>query len=561
MNITYGDFIRRLAILITIRFLLGIVFLIVVFIFITRGKYDFSSTILLPFYAYAIALLSFTIIGGILFLYFKKQPETTKKPKPYGYIQLAFDIFSVSLFVYLSGGVISPFAAFYIPLIIMGAMLFGLRGGILTGAICFISYGSILLCQFYGIFEVYHYHLSIVERSLITNLFLPNLMVNIVSFAIIAILSGIFVEKWHIAEERFKSSFAQLKFLRSLHENILENIPSGVIVIDLNKNIIYANRMAELILGLPGNKLLKSSINNIIAFPFRLEEVTFLARRELNYNDPSTGELKIIGYTIHALNLTEKARIWILLFQDLTEVKRLQKDMEEAERMSFVGRIAANIAHNIKNPLGAIHGAAQLIKEEQNLLPPVLVKAGDIIIREARKIDTIMQDFLRLSLASFPRSSKEPINVSYEIEKLRQKFYEYFNQSDHYHISIKTELPDDALIAVNSSDFEVVIWNLLLNAADAMPNGGDIEINISLSSQSPTGYVEISIKDHGTGIPPEIEEKIFQPFFTTKAKGTGLGLSIVNQIVKKYRGFIQWTSKQGEGSIFSVSFPLEKGEN
>jgi two-component system sensor histidine kinase PilS (NtrC family) len=557
MNIAAGDFVRRLAILITIRFFLGIVFLLVVFIFSMRGKYDLSSPLLLPLYIYGVALLFFTIVGGIIFIYFRKQPETAKKPVLYGYLQLALDIFSVSLFVYLSGGVISPFVAFYIPLIIMGSMLFGIRGGILTGALCFISYGFILICQFYGVFQVYHYHHTRVEHTLLNNLFIPNLVVNIVSFGITALLSGLFVEKWHIAEEHFKNSLSQLRFLRSLHENILDNIPSGVMVINQDRNIIYANRMAEQILGVPVNKLLKSSIDDYIKFPFKLEDVTSFARKEMNYTDP-TGETKILGYTIHSLKLSQKAWILIFLFQDLTEVKRLQKNVEETERMSLIGRIAANIAHNIKNPLGAIHGAAQLIKEEEPLLSPVLKKAGDIIIRETKKIDAIVQDFLKLSLASLPVSSRDPIRVSSEIEKICHKFYTHSSQSNSYRINIKNELPNHVQIDVNPSDFEVVIWNLLLNAADAMPNGGNIDVKISPGSESPPQYIEIAIRDYGAGIPPEIQEKIFQPFFTTKAKGTGLGLSIVNQIVRKYNGLIYVTSKPGEGSTFFVRFPLYK---
>ena len=557
MNIAAGDFVRRLAILITIRFFLGIVFLLVVFIFSMRGKYDLSSPLLLPLYIYGVALLFFTIVGGIIFIYFRKQPETAKKPVLYGYLQLALDIFSVSLFVYLSGGVISPFVAFYIPLIIMGSMLVGIRGGKLTGALCIISYGFILICQFYGVFQVYHYHHTRVEHTLLNNLFIPNLVVNIVSFGITALLSGLFVEKWHIAEEHFKNSLSQLRFLRSLHENILDNIPSGVMVINQDRNIIYANRMAEQILGVPVNKLLKSSIDDYIKFPFKLEDVTSFARKEMNYTDP-TGETKILGYTIHSLKLSQKAWILIFLFQDLTEVKRLQKNVEETERMSLIGRIAANIAHNIKNPLGAIHGAAQLIKEEEPLLPPVLKKAGDIIIRETKKIDAIVQDFLKLSLASLPVSSKDPIRVSSEIEKICHKFYIHSSQSNSYRINIKNELPNHVQIDVNPSDFEVVIWNLLLNAADAMPNGGNIDVKISSSSESPPQYIEIAIRDYGAGIPPEIQEKIFQPFFTTKAKGTGLGLSIVNQIVRKYNGLIYVTSKPGEGSTFFVRFPLYK---
>lgn len=559
MNITAQDFARRLVTLITTRCLLGIVFLTIVFISSIRNKHDLLSPFLFPLYAYALLLLFFTVAGGLLFSYSRKQLEITKKLTFYGNIQLLFDIFSVSLFVYFSGGVISPFSVFYIPVIIIGAYLFGIRGAILTGAMCFIAYGLILVSQFYGLFLTYTFATT---HELKNVSFLPGLLTNMVSFAITALLSGFLVDKWHIAEEHFKDTISQLKFLRSLHENILENIPSGVIVINHDKTILYANKMAGHILGTSLEEMLKKSTNEVLNFNFEIEEVTYITRKEMEYRNNSTGETITLGYTIHSIFLSPKKRVWIFLFQDLTNIKRLQREIEEAERMSFIGRIAASIAHNIKNPLGAIYGSAQLIDREPSC-NTVTRKAASIIMREVKRIDNIVRDFVKLSLSGISEKLQEKIDPLFEIQKICQRFHTENEIESGYHIDIKNKVSDPLIISINSSDFELVIWNILLNAAEAMPQGGNIEITLDIKTDKPDGsdshdsrYVCISIRDHGDGIEPEIMEKIFQPFFTTKPRGTGLGLNIVNHVVRKYSGFVRLKSSRGEGTEFSVYFPI-----
>ncbi|MCX7823350.1 MAG: ATP-binding protein [Syntrophobacterales bacterium] len=557
-NITAQDFSRRLGILITIRCLLGIVFICIVLVFSLRDKEGLSSASLFPLYIYGLLLLFFTVTGAIWLLYSRRQPEFNKRLTFYGNVQLAFDIFSVTLFVYFSGGVISPFSVFYIPIIIIGAFLFGLRGAILTGAVCYISYGLILVSQFYGLFPIYTLSTGIVPNIS----FLPNLFTTLVSFGITALLSGFLVDKWDIAEEHLRTSFSQLKFLRSLHENILDNIPSGVIVINQDKTILYANKMAGHILGLHTEKMIRKSIGNFFDFNFKIEEVTYLARKEMRCQNHLTGETLTLGYTIHSLTLSPKARVWILLFQDLTEIKHLQREMEEAERMSFIGRIAANIAHTIKNPLGAIHGAAQLI-EKEFLGDPIVKRAITIITRETRKIDNIVRDFMKLSFAGLPPKLQENIDPFYEILNICQKFSHQKELEDRYLIAVDNRVSEFIRLAVNRSDFELIIWNLLSNATEAMPEGGKVEITLEFDSKELDGsgfgsvkYLCISVRDYGSGIAPEITEKIFQPFFTTKSSGTGLGLNIVSQVVKKYSGLIRLESKEGEGTKFFLYFPV-----
>lgn len=435
----------------------------------------------------------------------------------------------------------------------------------MTGAFSFISYGTIVVFQFYGLFQIYVPSSTTASFSYYRQelSFLPNLVTNLISFTITAILSGFIVEKWHVAEDHFITTISHLKFLRSLHENILDNIPSGVIVINRDYTIMYANKMAMHILEVSLEKLLRKPVTDYLNLQYSLESTTSVSRKEIEYRSPSTGKTKNLGYSIHSLNVAPKNRVWIFLFQDLTDMKRMQKEIEEAERISFVGRIAANIAHNIKNPLGAIYGAGQLI-EMENPPSPVFKKIASIILRETGKIDSIIQDFLKLSLAGFNPSSEKTIDPAREIKKLCQKFSEENDGNRLYSINLR-EIHHVPMIRINPQDFEIVVWNLLLNAADAMPKGGNIDVNLEQCSleenDSKVTYVRISVRDFGLGIPNELHDKIFQPFFTTKPRGTGLGLNIVSQIVKKYGGFIELKSAQGEGAEFSIHFPAAQTQN
>jgi two-component system sensor histidine kinase PilS (NtrC family) len=240
--------------------------------------------------------------------------------------------------------------------------------------------------------------------------------------------------------------------------------------------------------------------------------------------------------------------------------------MKRIDKMAAVGLLAAGMAHEIRNPLASLSGSIQMLKSEL-LLDDSQQHLMDITLRESERLNALIRDFLLF--AQPPRTNKMPRQIS----KLIEETIELFIQSPSFHDGIRiirSGLPQDIKVMIDADQMKQVFWNLLLNAAQAMSNGGEIRFHLekgkdavwekSLPSSIPNKgkeWVKISIADSGNGIPPQEKEKIFEPFFTTKEGGTGLGLSIVHKIIENHNGLIMVESEVGRGSVFTMFLPTD----
>ncbi len=534
-----NEFLRRIYLLIIIRLSLGLIFLTIYFTSYFRGT--INPSILYPVYVYSICLLILTFLSGLLFRYFQNRLVI------YGWSQLTFDVIFVTLLIYLSGGVLSPFAIFYIPIIIIASLLFGIRGGVITGAIAFLLYGALLDLQYYGYIDYPNF--TKFPKKPDVEVFLHNLLINIAIFFITGLLSGFFVERWKIAETRLKTSLSNIRSMRSFHEKILNNIKTGVIVSNKEFDIVYANPYASEMLNLQISDFKGKNLKKL--FPSVTHSVS---REELEYFDPKTNAIKIMSYSIYPIEENKDNKGWVFLFQDLTKEKWMEKEIKEAERFSFAGKVASEIAHNIKNPLAVISGIAQMMlrQEPQN---PTFNKLLEILAKEVQKIESTIKSFLILSKVTFSDQGSVRINLHDELKQLVDNFLNAKNLKNNYLLVLKNEIPANVFLNGNPSEFEIMIWNILENAVEAMPSGGNIEISATLESQKENPTVRIDIRDYGEGIKKEIADKIFEPFFTTKPKGTGIGLTIVNQIAKKLKGSVKCCPLD-RGTLFSILLPV-----
>jgi len=246
----------------------------------------------------------------------------------------------------------------------------------------------------------------------------------------------------------------------------------------------------------------------------------------------------------------------ILIFQDLTRLREMEEHLKRADRLAAVGKMAAGIAHEIRNPLASISGSIEILKDDPGSSPQNQQLMG-IVLREVNQLNSLIADFLLFARPISP--GKEKIHLNRLIEEILQMFTHGpdFNQR----IRLETQFQDELHIQGDPHQIRQVFWNLFINAAQAMPEGGTLRVELRKNSFPPAisgGRVhgEISVIDSGTGIGAEDLEKIFDPFFTTKERGTGLGLSIVHSIVEGYGGKVTVQSRKGKGSVFSVYLPL-----
>ncbi|MEC4676357.1 MAG: ATP-binding protein [Nitrospirota bacterium] len=367
---------------------------------------------------------------------------------------------------------------------------------------------------------------------------------------------GFVVDTFHTLVSRLKEKERELEMLKKnaeekattieiYNENIFQSVPSGVISFDRESRITRINSTAAKILGLKESNIAGRRHNEILNSPITdiIESNKTVERAEISYTTQTSKRIWL-GLTISPLKDSSNNIIGqILVFTDLTELKAFQSQMELRERLSSLGEMSAGIAHELRNPMAVISGYTKILsKKVDNSLMPAI----DSISREVAVMDRIITDFL-----SFARPS-ELIPYDVDLDEIAVsciKAIEVLNRNGN--ISIRA----DKLPVIKGDEIQMrqLFSNLFQNAVEAMPDGGSLNISVSTGDS-----LVISISDTGHGIPDNIRDKIFLPFYTTKERGTGLGLSIAHKIAISHGGSIQVdTGIRDKGTTFILKFPAE----
>ncbi len=545
---------RRLYIVLFVRLVLGLVFFGISFSFFWKRGISVTSPEVVPFYIFSLLLLLFTALGAITLKYFYNKAILL-----YAACQICFDVIAVSVFVCLSGGGVSPFTTFYVPVVLLSSLLFGTRGAVKTAVAIVFLYLLILVFQLKGYLCCKGFisggSVSVREGDLGY-----NLVVHSVTFLLSAIVAGFFVDKWHAAEDLLVSHVKRLKFLRFLHERVLENIPSGVVLTDMSGKILYANDSAANILGIGKNKLRGKKILNLLPLIENdavdklggTKKNSEIMRKEIVYKYPGQDEEKIIGCSFCELKGGGAFDGYILVFQDITHIKKVQKQQRTLEDFKLVAKAASEIAHNIKNPLGAISGAAQMLGETAEIKGLEDIKQlSKIIVKESDRLNNAIRTFMQVTKSAFKTPVPERLDIGLEVKRIIEAFSMRTEIRGRFNINLVCD--GTYYVLMDPQDLEVILWNLMENSCEAMENGGDITVSITSGSEEST--VEISVCDEGPGIPEEYWDNIFEPFFTSKPKGTGLGLNITLQLVSRSNGKIYFDTSP-DGTCFKVLLPV-----
>jgi len=238
----------------------------------------------------------------------------------------------------------------------------------------------------------------------------------------------------------------------------------------------------------------------------------------------------------------------IILFKDLSEVKSLREEVERNQRLATVGRLAAGVAHEIRNPLSSIKGFATYFKERYREVPEDQ-HIADIMIQEVDRLNRVVTQLLEFA---------RPVSISRKQISLKEFIVDSLKlverQAAENGVSVEADLPENGAAAhLDPDKFNQVLLNLYLNAIEAMTDGGRIIVNLEKDEQK--NRVEIRVSDTGSGIPESELSHIFDPYFTTKPTGTGLGLAIAHNIIQGHGGEIHTESRVGVGTTFRILIP------
>ena len=233
------------------------------------------------------------------------------------------------------------------------------------------------------------------------------------------------------------------------------------------------------------------------------------------------------------------------------ELRTMEAHLKRVEKMAYMGEMAAGLAHEIKNPLASLVGCIQLLKEDLQYAPDQ-ERLMEIILRETDRLSTLVNDFL--FFARPPAGKPEKINLESAVKEISELFEKDMNRTGTVNLSL--QLKAGIWVVMDPTHLSQVLWNLLLNAAEAIKGDGKIEIH---AAPMKNGRVSIRIVDDGCGMAPDLVQSIFDPFFTTKSQGTGLGLSIVHRILESYGSRLDVFSEPGVGTTFSFSLQQSTG--
>ncbi|HQU85453.1 MAG TPA: ATP-binding protein, partial [Pyrinomonadaceae bacterium] len=351
--------------------------------------------------------------------------------------------------------------------------------------------------------------------------------------------------------------------LQLLHERIIESIRSGLITTDLEGKIYTFNAAASEITGYSAEEMIGKPISVLLgemetAIALSIETTETGEQQPRFEADLMTPEGFVVrvGYGISPLfDEDGEASGLIVTFQDLTEIRSMEESVRRKDRLAAVGRVAAGLAHEIRNPLGAMRGAIQVL-ESTTQMNKTQSGLMEIILRESDRLNSIITNFLTYAR---PRVSNfSEIDVC---EAILDTFTLLRHSPDVKEThKLETELPDHpVLIYADPTQLKQIFWNLARNSIQAMRDGGTFSIRL-LESQ--LNRVKIVFSDTGCGMSPEQVEQLFEPFSNSTTGGTGLGLSIVYQIIRDHNGTINVRSMEGEGTLITVELPVEKrGQN
>ncbi len=474
-------------------------------------------------------------------------------------LQLAGDVVTVSAFIYVTGGITSYFVSLYVLVIVAASAVQFRRGALVIAAFSTLLYGGLVLAQYFaasGLLPAawqFDRSTALPARSFAEY----TVALNVFGFFAVAVLSGSLANSVRSAGARLQQASTEIADLQALNQHVIDSLPSGLATTDPERRILTFNRAAELITGVPFRSAVGRPIEDVMQIPAGLSvlppagdgKIKVSRRSEFRYRTPDgRGELEI-GLTATYLETPGGRAGLLVTFQDVTNIKKLERDAAMQQRLAAVGEMAAGIAHEIRNPLASMSGSIQILRQE---LPLSAEQAQlmDIVMRESERLNTTIRSFLAYARPQRFQIARFDLRRALNDTALLLRNSSEVNEAHEIVVDVPpTELWYDA----DEGQIKQIVWNLATNGLRAMPDGG--RLRLAGAADSATDAVVLTVQDEGVGIPEAELENMFQPFHSTFAKGTGLGLAIVHRIVADYNGEIQVSSQPNAGTTVSVRLP------
>lgn len=501
------------------------------------------------------------ILWYIVSLFFLIYNQISRDYLLQAYLQIFSDICIITAIVHVTGDLESNYLSLYLVAIILASILLTRARAFLVAAVSFVFMGSLLelayLPSLYPQFARRQPAFGFLASSSQVTVDLSTLQVKIFAslfgFFAVAYLSSYLAESLRKTGAELRDKSGQVASLQAINENIIQSMRDGLITTDLKGTITDLNPAGAMILG-RNSADLKGLALQAVFRGLELDDrgprdpTSLQFRQEMTYLQPR-GEHRILGVSCSPLVVPETGAVgYVYSFQDLTEEKRREAEYRAKDRMASLGRMAAGISHEIRNPLASIAGSVQLLQSLASL-DEDQSKLIAIVSRESERLNKLVSDFLVYSRDQrFEFREVDVVNLLEET-LLLVEHHPLFGSG----FRVERKIPSHpVLIWADADKIRQVLWNICDNSLKAMPSGGMLTAEIREDGDP---SVQVILADSGIGFTPTQLEKVFEPFQPGFPNGNGLGLAIVYQIIQGHRGKIQVESEQGKGAKFIIDLP------
>jgi two-component system, NtrC family, sensor histidine kinase PilS len=517
-----------------------------------------------PFFALIGLTYGLTVVWTLTLPFVERQPWLID-------VQLACDALIVSAIVHVTGGVASYFSSLYTLPIIAASTIQSWRGGLMVSVLSSAMYTGLVIAQYQAPDLLpLDVRLAVLPA---TRVAIFTVGLNVFGFLAVAALSGYLAEGLRRTGVQLEEASSQLADLQAFNQHVIDSLTSGLATTDMRGGLLTFNRAAEAITGLAAAQVVGHSASEVLQLPAVFRDVFVpeapppdrparaypaLQRHEFGYRRSDGREIEL-GMTSAPLITPRGESGFLLTFQDVTELRRLDREARVQQRLAAVGEMAAGIAHEIRNPLASMAGSIQILRDELPLSPDQS-QLMDIVLRESDRLNETIRNFL--SFARPQRTAVVDLDVRQLVRDAARLLENNADVTDRH--AVVVDVPSDPVVyRADEAQIRQIVWNLATNGLRAMPDGGELRLGVRFAPPPPAAPAEVVIvvHDRGVGIAPEDMDGIFQPFRGAFGRGTGLGLSIVHRIASEYGGEVRVTSQKGSGTSVEVALPLAAAES
>jgi two-component system sensor histidine kinase PilS (NtrC family) len=472
----------------------------------------------------------------------------TTRPRQLAWLIALLDVAIATAVVAATGGPRSMFAFLYVMVVTASCVTLSHTGGLTIAAVSSVLYIALVfgrtIVPLTSLFE---------SPQDTTALEILTMFANAGTLLVVAIVAGGLAERFRVTRAELETQRKDLENLQAFKDLVFESVGTGLIAVDRNRTVTAINRAAAAItrvavdraIGRPWETLF-GEIVPILAIEAAIDaDPTTTSRHEVTLRRDAAAEVPV-RMAFCALNDAEGRRLGLICAcEDLSTMRAMEARLRHADRLATLGRMSANIAHEIRNPLASLTGAIEVLAGN-GATGEFRDRLASIVVKESGRLNAILRDFLEYARPA-PLAHVR-VNVCTTIDEVLLLLE---HQGAPGTLKIARDLPPELEWEVDPQQFRQALWNLCLNAVQAMPEGGELSIAADVADR----HLIVRVSDTGDGIGAADIHHVFEPFFSTKPGGSGLGLALVHRVVQDHGGEVRVESTPGLGTTFALRIP------